>query len=246
MHKDEVVRAAEVPPAPRLVEHEQQLQGPRRALGREERVAAVPQRGERRVDGRVLGRAARRRRRGRPTERARVADEHGGPPVGAAGRERRAVDVAFPRVVDVDGIDNFIRTPRDAPVRAADAVARAVRGDHDAGAAAAERQRLVEFESSYLVESCVDVVQGEQFLRRRSSFRRPEPAPGLVERERAVFYGWRRRKDGRREAVAGLGRGQRADVAQLRVREEDQVDRRRDGGDFVAEVLEIYITSAVQ
>ena len=44
----------------------------------------------------------------------------------------------FSRVVDVDGIDNFIRTPRDAPVRAADAVARAVRGDHDAGAAAAQ------------------------------------------------------------------------------------------------------------
>ena len=154
--------------------------------------------------------------------------------------------MAFPRVVDVDGIDNFIGAPRDAPVRAADAVARAVRGDHDAGAAAAERQRLVEFESSDLVEGCVDVVQGEQFLRRRSSFRRPEPAPGLVERERAVFYGWRRREDGRREAVAGLGRGQRADVAQLRVREEDQVDRRRDGGDFVAEVLEIYVAAAVQ
>ena len=107
-----------------------------------------------------------------PRLKGRTAFIAGGaaPPGGPAGRERRAVDVAFPRVVDVDGIDNFIRTPRDAPIRAADAVARAVRGDHDAGAAAAERQRLVEFESSDFVESCVDVVQGEQFFRCRSSF----------------------------------------------------------------------------
>ena len=117
VHEHEIVRAAEVPPAPRLVEHEQQLQGPGRALGREERVAAVPQRGERRVHGRVLGRAARRRRRGRPTERARVADEHGGPPVGAAGGQRRAVNVAFPRVVDVPLVVRRARRPA-AEVRA--------------------------------------------------------------------------------------------------------------------------------
>ena len=70
-----------------------------------------------------------------------------------------------------------------------------------------------------------------------------------TERVRGVVHKRRKQKHesrARREAVAGLGRGQRADVAQLRVREEDEVDRRRDGGDFLAEVLELYVAAAVQ
>jgi len=35
-------------------------------------------------------------------------------------------------------------------------------------------------------------------------------------------------------------------MAQLRVREKHEVDRRRDSGDFVAEAFKVYVTPTVQ